>query len=271
MAAGDLITLDYQYEYRGLLFGHQTELMVLNVDGLFSTPDVKSEDHERTDTHGEFDAPLLMGPRYIEVTLRMRRGPINAEVLHQELATAFLPTQDSHRFVFSRPGMPTRFVSCRVHDRVIPSTYELARGMAEVNVMLKATDPVIYGLVEKVTTFTSSSSMNHGGNWPMAPVLEVIGPASNPRIEHVQQDRMIAIGGPFDVMDVPLNSTLIVDVKNKLVTMDGSDYYSKVRVDNRWWLLEPGTNTIAIHNSSGTTSALDPGGSINVRHRDAWM
>lgn len=274
MAEGDLIVKNHQYEYRGLLFGSSTLFMVLEVNGLLSTPGVKSEDHFRSDFHGEFNAPLLLSSRFIEVRMRTLHGPTSqadADAVQQLLSDTFLPTNSEHLFAFSRPASGTRYCKCRVHDRVIPSVYELAKGVSEVNIMLKATDPLIYSLTQLSESITASGTVVHMGNYPMYPIIELDGPFENPRILHVEQDRMVGFGAPFNTLVGSSGQTLVIDSYDKTAELDGVDVYDKIIIDNQWWMLEPGTNTIQNYDSTGAGSTLSPGGVMRIKHRDTWV
>jgi hypothetical protein len=269
--AGDLLVRDGMYEYRGLAMGRGTPYLIERVTGLFDTPDPKGEDFDRNDTHGDFPAPLLLNARYIEMEGRILGLPgINVEQVRKNLENALLPVDAHASFLFRRPVNEAWFYNVRTWKRNIPSDYALARGAGKFNVMFKANDPRRYGVEERVTTLTRTGTgtgvTNHnvinGGNWPSIPQLEINGPATNPRIKHNGQDRTIRVD-----IAIPDGSTLVIDIENRVVTLNGVVRDDAVRTDNQWWSLAPGANSITYTRNSGAASAS----TLVIRRRDVWM
>lgn len=272
MAVGDLIKRDYQYEYRGYLFGSGTPMKTEEVTGLLALPNIRDEDLERQDADGDYPGRMLSESRIIDVEGHLIGAPgADIETKIQEASYTFMPSQAEEWFVFQRPGQGKWFSKCRVRKRDIASEFATARGRAAISLMLKATDPRLYSLEEKrsqVTVVSGRStatvtSVRNDGNYHEFPILEITGPTVNPRIKHNGQNKTLRI-------DITVNSgqTLVIDTKKRTVSIGSTDHYDKVRSDNQWWgwYLVPGNNSIT-YSRTGTNGSS----TLTVRHRDVRL
>lgn len=274
MAVGDLVVANYQYEYRGVLLGSNTSYRTEKVDGLLSMPDLQAFDTDRTDRHGAFAGRSLLRPRTVQMDVNIlvetATTMTDIETIMRTLFTALNPMKGSTtaQLVFQRPGQGKRYVNARPTKRSFPSVYEIPHGLAKGSIEFKCADPRIYKLTEDQTTIlltgvtSNSGTVTNGGDFPHSPVLEITGPATNPRIACVEDsNRTIKV-------DIVLGSsdTLIIDTFNRTVTLAGVNRYDVVRNDNQWWELQPGANTITMTRSSATGNAQ-----IVVKERDTWL
>lgn len=270
MAAGDLITGNFQYEFNGILFGSGTSYITSKVTGLLAPPGLRSNDKDRQDAHGAFPGRRLYSKRRIEFDISIDGTPANIDALLQSLITAFTITDLPQQFVYQRPnGFGKRFAWCFVDDSDFDSTYDVANGLAVGSVALVAHDPRIYSLAETSTLVTIALSANtatanvtNTGKFDTAPILEIPGPATNPRVVNNTDN------GKTLRVDVVLTAgqTLIVDMKARSVILNGVDRFDVVRTDNQWWKLKPGVNSITYNRTGGGAAS-----SLNVRHRNAWV
>jgi phage-related protein len=274
IAVGDLVVANYQYVYQGVLLGSGTNYRTEKVEGLLSMPDLEVFDSDRNDDHGAYVGRSLLRPRIVQMDVAVLMETLatmtDMETALRTLSTALnpLPGRTTAQLVFQRPGTGKRYVNARCTRRSFPSTYEVPHGLARGAIEFKCADPRIYSLTETsvaiVLTGVSSNSgtVTNGGDFPHRPVLEILGPAVNPRISNAQD------GNKSIKVDITLSAaeTLIIDTFNRTVTLAGANRYDVVRNDNQWWELKPGANTITM-NRTGTTGNA----TLTVKERDTWL
>lgn len=269
MSAGDLITKAYHYEFRELLMGSGTPFIVEKVEGLFDLPALEHNDFVRNDSHGSFLGRSIMRPREIDMEFYItgtRRDGVEAR--RRQVIRTFIPTDEDHKFVFSRPGESVKFVWARVDRRSIPSTYELASGVGEGAVVLLAADPRIYSLDLKSRQFTVADGASSGqaivineGDYYTPPVIRLQGQMTNPVITNSVDARVISwvdSSGPGDTYEV--------NTKTRRITKNGVDISNTITEDGDYFKLQPDSNTIVV-NRTGTVGTV----TVTVEHRDAWV
>lgn len=272
---GQLIVADYQYEFRGLLFGSRTQYQVESMDGLLSLPSAKGDDDENQEDHGSIAGVDLIPPRTITSQINtLAEGYGTAQPLIDAAARAFQVSKRAafveYAFVTQRPGHTKRFCLARARRSDFPSNFDTAKGLAKGAMQLFATDPRFYSLAETITDIIiPNAGANNQGNVVnngnlldgTFPILEITGPSTNPRIQNnADGGRTIRI----DVV-IPAGQTLTIDTKNKTVFLNGVDRYDTVRSDNQWWVILPGVNVV-VYNRTGAGNASQ----LRVRHNDAW-
>jgi hypothetical protein len=100
-----------------------------------------------------------------------------------------------------------------------------------------------------------ATTITNGGDYPMRPILTVIGPSTNPMI--------LTIGSRALEIDVALtgSQTLVVDTgANKSVKINGVDRLDLLANNSQWPALAPGANAVTY---SG-------GGTASLGYRDAY-
>lgn len=278
MAVGDTIG-DYQYEFRGLIFGSGTDFITETVDGLLSMATARAGDVDNANDHGAIPGPVLHSKRVMpfDMTIRGVRG-VDIE---GKLATARkvfqIPTRRNFNvmeiFAFKRPGEVRKMVLAQCLKRDIPSNYETARGKAKCSIELRATDPAIYSLAENFSTRqmaigATNSQFNvqnlgdfEDGSRKMR--FRLVGPFTDVRIQHVELNRTIVLNGTANAGQV-----LIVDLDTRTITLDGVNVYSWRQPANQWWRLLPGANTILV-----TRAGSNTGGAMTIETywRDTWQ
>jgi len=273
VAAGDLITADYQYEYSGLLMGAGTSYIVERVDGLYSLPDIRSRDSERQDEHGLYSGVDLLSGRRIVIRLALAEPDApSLESLLANAGRAFRPGTVEELFVFQRPAQGgKRFVKAKTKRKNFDAEidWHYSRGAGRGFVELQASDPRIYSLSLKSTQVTLASGasaagdllVENDGDFDTFGTITIIGPTVDPRIQNT------ADGSKEIKLNITLTTEeMVIDLQRKTVTVDGVDRYDVVRNDSQWWRILPGTNIIK-YNRTGTT-----GDSLMViQHRDTWI
>lgn len=275
MAAGDLVTANEQYEWGAVLMGDSTTTpwVVSRTEGIRSQPELASSHTDRTDDHGGFPGPSFLKPRWISLELAGRRNAVDASTYtFEKLCAACYPVDDVPGayptllpFVFQLPVWGKRQVMCRPERR----DFEVNAGVYSGHVSLWCPDPRLYTFTETTTTITlaigattGSATVAPGDDFNTPPIIEIQGPATNPRIASTAWARTMA----FDLI-LTAADTLIIDVAKKTITLAGVDRYDVRRTDNQWFNLKP-TDTLTVSRSSGNTGAA---AQFRFKHRGARL
>jgi len=278
MAAGDLINRKKQYEFRNLLIGSNTVYVVEQVDGLHSMPEIERTDTEYQFKHGSAPGFVRMAEREIEIEMKIDSSVDDIGSALAAVRSAFqLPRRRFSRtlepFVWMDDDNIKKRVMARCLRRNIPSDYELALGLGQVDLLLVAPDPIILSNTLRsaqvnlgVGSTSGSVDIENLGDFVDGydPTIQIQGPFVNPRITNENDDfRQIKIdveGGAADVLEI--------NVKNNTVTLNGVDVFEKVRTDNLWWSVLPGTNRIVYDRDGSEVSAASR---LTIFWRDTWQ
>lgn len=115
------------------------------------------------------------------------------------------------------------------------SIYRYALLNKEVNGghLVPETLPVLF----KQGKFTTQ--IDYRGLIPCYPKIYLQGPATNPLFINQTTNQMFRVN-----MTVPGNSTLVIDMEDRQVTMNGKSVSYHIDENSEWWSLNPGTNKI---------------------------
>lgn len=285
MAVGDLITRDHQYEYCGLLMGSGTPYMVEDWDGLLDQPNIRSNDLNRNDTDGVVPGQDLYGSRTITGKLHLLSDSLSnsTSAMYDAIEawqTAMRAKQIEFPFVYKLPGRAKRYINCRPRKSSAPKDYELARGHGVISVQLSASQPWHYDLASSTYSIgilsgfdNQNITMTLPSNWPTRPVFTISGYAVNPMISVGGQTPMdgVSHNGRVFGLNVTLGimDQLVIDMANKMVTLNGSPRPDLIRTDAQWWHLFPGQNQISYQrNSDRGNSTASPASMVFNSH---WM
>lgn len=178
MAAGDLITQDYQYEFNGLLLGCDTSYDVEELSGLFGYPSVRSSTENSFGQHGGTPGRHYLPSRSFTVTVNVHGVESDAVYanLKHELTSAFAPRSMPRilpetsiggtnvggeiPFIYQHPGVGERrrFLNCRPTDLDFPANRMYALKYPRVSIRLEATDPRHYEYTDNMATATLPTS-----------------------------------------------------------------------------------------------------------------
>lgn len=278
LAPGDpgyQITEDMQYEFRGVLFGHGTEIQVETMEGLFGMPSARTNDDENQEDHGDHAGVDLSPGRTLTGKLNCLGGwGQGTQTLLDLLSEAFQSSKREafmeYPFATQRPGHDVRFVYARPRRSEFPSDYALARGKGVGAIQVYATDPRWYSAVEQVQTLvlpnagaTITADVESYGDFKdgSMPLIEIDGPCTNPRVANLDDDGKTI---RLDVV-VPVGQTLLIDTKRRTVFLNGVDRFDTVRADNQWWVILPGINSIKYDRSAGGVAS-----NLRLKFRAAW-
>lgn len=266
MAAGDLVVKDGQYEFNGILFNDAADgnaVKMITTQGLFDLPDVKVNEVDTPEDHGgTIGRPVFAMRRLVLQFTVLATTPTLMYTKTRAITAALQPQDLLLPFVYQRPVVGKQFVNVKVSKFTgFDSSYEKERGSSPATAMLVAPDPRKLSFVQSSQTIviassgtTNSGTVNMAGDFVggAKPILEIAGPATNPRISNA------ADGGRSLKIDVVIaaGQTLIVNFNTRSVTLGGIE--QAVRTDNQWWVLRSGNNLLAYtrSNSPANTSTM---------------
>lgn len=200
------------------------------------------------------------------------------------LKANFAPRASVEPFYLLAPTSPERLVYCK--SLGIRYAWDQARrlNMVTFQIQLKAEDPTIYEAVVTDTAtlgnpesgfgfnlafnfgFGTSStagaaSLNNTGNKDADCTFEIVGPVVNPIIVHDESGNRLSFACTLGVGD-----TLEVNLRNKTVLLGGTTSRRNFLIGtSRWFLLQPGTNTIRFLGTAGAGTPV-----LNCTFRPAY-
>lgn len=284
MAAGDLITNNYEVEFNGQLFNGASGIEIVDFD-LFSNVEVRSSDIARPLDHGKFAGDDYYGQRSIMLSIEIwGTSDTTFQAALNKALTAFV-TNTEMPIVTQLPVYGKIQSSVRVRKRSgVKMNLKYGLHVGEMTVELVATDPRLYsqtlhsvtnnlqaptgGITFNLTfpmVFGSSTSpitiINNAGTFETRPLIIITGPITNPNLENVTTGKIMNFIGVLASTD-----QLYVDFLNHTVYLNNTaSRYSWLQNPQNWWNLQPGNNSVRF---SGTAGAGTP--TINVQWRDAY-
>ncbi len=290
MAAGDLITDDWQIEWGGLLLGPQP-YGITGVQGLADLPSVISADRDRLRAHGQIAGDDFLSGRSVEVGFRVE-GTSNEDTFVQAaaLADVMIPGEAEAPLVFQIPGIADGVkaqISARVRARSLPVDMAYRVGVVGGRALFFATDPRIYSAEQTV----QSVSLPSGGGGLDVPVevpaalvaasesgtLELVnegnfrapwsfridGPALNPQVVNAGEGYFLGFNIEL-AEDEFLRVTTGPDQRQVVLNDQESRYYT-IQAGSTWWDLRPGT-TETLFRAATLSAAL-----LTTTSRSAWI
>lgn len=286
MAAGDLITADYEIEYSGLLMGGDTSYAWV-ADTMGNLPAVRTSRQLRLRQDGAHPGDTFLGVRTLRLVFE----------IYEPTEAAFDTTMQAFVEAFSPAGMKPLYIRKPGHAlgrkvfinaepvRVnVPGDLEQYHRVPTVTVELECADPLYYddnessvvglalaqgigGLTWPLTwplnwgTYTSGAivAVNNGSRTTY-PTVTFHGPLVNPKLTN--QTTGLHIG-----FDITLSSmqTLVVDAGTaRTVLLDGiSNRYNTLTSSSTWFGLSPGGDQLRFSASSGS-------GTCDIAWSAAW-
>lgn len=289
MAAGDLITTDWQMEYDGALWGDLTDLALVKVEGVLDLPGVTSGDRNRLRRHGTYAGDDFLAGREVEVTLEVYGS--DASDFASKIAALTLATRPGRAalpLVLRLPGvaggakvqtlarvrrrslpldldylyrLPTAVLQFYADD---PRFYSTPAGSAVVGLptsggglTFPAAAPFVFGTVVAGGNVT----LTNAGTFDSSPVVRIDGPVTNPSLQNVTTGKTLTL-----TLDVPAGQYVDLDFDRRTVLLNGTaSRYSALVSTSTWWDLIPGANEVqfrAVSFGAGTAT---------FTYRSAWV
>lgn len=289
MAAGDLITTDWEMEFRDLLMGGSTSYSIVSVEGLLDLPEVTSSDQARLRRHGLRAGDDFLQGRAVTVTLEIYASSEAAfTAAISGLKSALRPGIAEVPLVFRLPSVAggAKFqVNARVRKVSWPVTMAQFHRIPEVVVEFYSTDPRLYSntLLTGTTTLPTGAgglafnavapftfgatstggtlNLTNSGSWITPVVFRIDGPVTTPRIIHDDLGLELKL-----TLTVASGEYILLDSESRTILLGGTaSRYADLSSTSRWFDLEPGVNTISFR---GATTAA---GSLSATYRSAWV
>ena len=291
MAAGDLITADWELEFNDLLIGGDTDFSVASVEGLLDF-DVRTSDRELLRRHGLHAGDDFLSGRTVTVAVEVY-NETSLDSAMQSFLEAFVPASGELGLAMQLPGIANGNkvrLNSRVRRRSSAVDLEWYRGIPVVIVELEATDPRLYaaaassvsavsitastggldwdaGVTNQLQwplswgSFTSGEfTATNAGNFETPGVFTLQGPLTNPRVVNTTQGKKLDMG-----ITLSASETLVIDTGARTILLGGTaSRYSTLTSDSEWFQLGAGGDTIQLAADSGS-------GSISATWRSAWV
>ncbi len=252
------------------------------VSGLDSTPFRETiRDHEGVDG-GFIDAEFETGREiFLEGTAYCVTGL--EEMYMDSLKFNYAPVTTPIPFYLKAPAVDERVIF--VKSRGVSYNWDTLRriGMTRIQFKMFAEDPRLYdnflqqsvipfgGEVATgmgfnfgfnfgfgVTVLPNGLTVTNVGNRPTPAVLTIVGPVVTPRIINDTLSRTLEFAITLSALD-----TLVVDLGNRTVTLNGNVNRRNTMTISQWFLLAPGNTFLRFGGASGT-------GTMTVTFRNAW-
>lgn len=290
MATGDLVTDDWEFEYRGFAFGGDSDQGVPpGLRGFFDNPDMISSDQRRLRRHGLHPGDDWYEGREVTIPIEVTADSTATwEANLQALKTAMAvdPERDDVEdpLVFQIPGIAGgRKVRINARPRGLTGelNIEWFYEIPIVRARFFSTKPWIYDNTETEVTSPILAGSSSGITWPITwPIVwgtvtassftatndgtnraefvaTIPGPVTNPVIQHLDRGLELAFA-----ITLEAGQFLEVDTENRTVLLNGeaNRYYVK---SGTWFNLSPGDNTLAYRADSGSSDLV-------ITYRSTW-
>lgn len=268
--AGELLTEDYQIEWRGTVLGSGTHFSTSNIIGVFDLPAQRGSNAALPSRHGAYPGRKLSAERLIEFQFKTKgvtRASFPSEIDNLRRVTTLDEDPQEEPLVVRIDG-ESYWMLARVVRRSIPTDKRYAIGYTEGAIQWETTDPRLYSVDElslpiKLAVpagggldfgsggldfgsggldFGAGVSGGHGaalneGHVPTWSRLEVTGPCTGPIITF-PGDRQLKFDPAFVIAT---GQTLVIDTKPgvaRTMQINGVSMRSHLRT-RQWTPLEP--------------------------------
>lgn len=151
-------------QWGDLTFGPGSQYAVTSIEGVDDMPDIRAEDVNRPDQHGDYTGPDFTGPRVVQLGLGLRgESPDDLRALTVALRDATQPQRQPAPLQLLDQGL---LVYGKVRKRSLPYDAENLWSLGSAALELYCADPYLYGLDEQ-TASTTAYSPAAGRTYPL--------------------------------------------------------------------------------------------------------
>ncbi|WP_189061280.1 phage distal tail protein [Longimycelium tulufanense] len=274
MAAGDLLTVDGQIEWRGLLLGSGTVYGWRFLTGWLDLPGMRDGDQELVGRHGAQPGQMLAEPRIVEFGFHIRGPHTEFSDAVDLLRTATAPTENpvEEPLIIQLQGRK-HLVIARCTHRSIPTDKHFAVGYTQGALRWKATNPRLLELPRQTPSTRLPAPTGSGVSFPLAfpldfgpgqsggelvvtnqgtghaePVWAITGPVTGPRITNADTGARLWFEDDYTL---PAGHTLELTYHDRTVLLGSGVSRSNRLRFREWFTLPPGTTriryTAAVH------------------------
>ncbi|MCA1569782.1 MAG: phage tail family protein [Chloroflexi bacterium] len=277
---------EWDWTFNGFTWGDDA-LDVVSVEGLLGM--VAESSNVRRSDRGSTPGRVRLPEKTITMEVELAAATSAAMLERLALArAAWTVRQDELPLTFQVKGDIAKRVYCRPVRHAIPITVRYEFEFLEMAVQFEATDPLIYSDDEHSAT-TAPAQPGAGLTVPFTPpftvpaatslgVVSLInagttaapwaaridGPVTNPVIRHLESGRLLDFSANGGLV-IGAGQWVDIATDSRSVRLLGTgDRRITIRLpESRWFLLDPGANTVEFTADTGT-------GAITISHRDAW-
>jgi hypothetical protein len=271
---------NYQFIFGSFAFGGAgSPFQIIEIDGLESLPELRSQDDNRGYNDGMYSGRDFLAGRNIEFTIHTFAGNGNSAQQNFNLLQAAMIPQSSGsttmQFLLSQYDTEMQ-IDVRVRSRLTKVDPEYTYGYIRSQYSLFAPDPRYYSNTATTAamvpvsalgrtydreynltygggSLSNATSIINNGSWITYPVITITGPAVNPTIGNITTGQYMTINTSLSNTD-----TLVIDLNQKLITLNGATARNLVAGNSQWFGAPPGTSSFTFTSSTvviGTTSA----------------
>lgn len=280
---------NYSFQFGSFVFGGAgSPFQILSVDGVESLPEIRNQDDNRGYNDGMFSGRDFLGGRTITFELLTLAGNGNTAFTNFNLLQAALVPQQTGTqvlsFLLSTSDVTYRF-NARVRTRQAKVDPDYTYGYIRSQVTFFCPDPRYYSDTATTASLSpqpalgrtynktynvtygggsiaTSTTITNSGNWTTYPTITISGPVTSPTIGNVTTGQYMTVNTSLTNTD-----TLVIDLDQKLITLNGNSARNLVAGNSQWFGAPPGTSNFSFtgtNYSIGTTSA-------SVTYRSAWV
>lgn len=271
---------NYQFQFGSFQFGGAgSPYQIIDIDGLESLPDLRVQDDNRGYNDGMYSGRDFLSGRTLTFTINtFGSGATSAMTNFNALQAALLPQSSGTttlQFLLS-PSDSEMQIGARVRTRHTKIDPEYTFGFIRSQITMFCPDPRYYsnvattGVMQPQTplgrtynrtynliygggSLINSLTVTNAGNWTTYPVITIQGPMINPTIGNLTT-------GQYMTLNTSLTNTdsLVIDLNQKLVTLNGVTARNLVAGNSQWFGAPPGVSNFYFTGTNaviGTTSA----------------
>ncbi len=292
MTAGDLITEQWQIEFRGIVWGGaNADVQITDMSGWWDKPALRGSNTDRAGRHGQVAGRKYAEGRVVEVELSAMVDDDDMSILRAiDDVCAYQDSPVEEDLVIWAKSEYPLLVRGRLEKAAIPTDHEWSVGHHRIRLQWVCADPRKYvwwatvspvlgmpggattGITFPVTfpvTFgsgTSSGSLTlwNAGNATAWPVFTLTGALSAPTITRVDTGQRLQFDPAFVLAD---GETMTIDTDSRSVTIAGVSRRDALVLAD-WFGLPPGRSTVVELTSTG---AYDSSAGLTVHHRATYL
>ncbi|WP_427007201.1 phage distal tail protein [Pseudarthrobacter sp. H2] len=241
------------------------------IEGL-GLPPIRTSSGNYSGRDGGYVGSQFYGMRLITLTGQFFGTPATLETTRRNLAAA-VATSSVAMNITTNAGNQY-LVNCNIDSLDMPILRSI--NQAPFKISLIATDPTIYdnsasglmsvtvnparggGITWPITwpiTWAAGSqptTVNNTGNVTIYPTITLINKMTNPSITNQTTGQFFTLTG----LTTTAGDTLVIDMKNRTVLLNGGSVLPFVTSSSSWWPLLPGNNSINLTTADGTDTTV---------------
>lgn len=134
-------------------------------------------------------------------------------------------------------------------------------------ITLRAANPAYFSSYTKTSAVNQAASphsfeLTNIGNYATGPVINLVGPMTNPIISNAANGETMTITGT-----IAAANTWTLDIENRrFYDQTGANKFSTLNIASDWLRLEPGENDLTVVFTGGTAATT-----TNIQFRDSWI